>query len=279
MSRKLGYAIIASLLIHCLTIAIFPHLKPHAPPIEESVTKIKLIGTIPSYAIESDYISKLKNLAKETSMNMQGKRENALFNKIKNAAPLIKLPPKKHLTQNPKDILPMDIPYRRPDHDMKENTQIGDGIKNIKVSNDRLRFDSLLQGEGSKSKSAVLPFDTKIEQIKRKKKLSFIGDKNIIEDLPDEEKISDLKIEWEGTPRALLYSPEVKASYQGEIEGKIQLRFWVDKSGYVIKAVSLKKLSPKLEETALNYIVYNRFEASDKYEIQEGIITINFMLN
>lgn len=282
MNWKLVYAILASVLIHCFTIIIYPHINPTVLPIEEYVTMVKLIGEIPTYDVESDYKSKLENLVKEISMNMQGQREKSLFDKMQNTTPLIKLPQKKNLEQNPKDILPMDIPYSRPDPEFKNNNQISgekDFIDKNAFKDDRSRFDSLLEGEVIKSNPTALPYDLKIEHSKGEKKLSFIKEKFVIEDLQEEEKIMDSKIEWEGTPRALLYSPEFKTSYQGDIEGKIQFRFWVDKSGTVIKAAPLKKLSPKLEEEALNYIVYNRFEASDKYEIQEGIITINFMLN
>jgi len=195
-------------------------------------------------------VPSVNSLVKDMSIKMKSSREEVLLDEIETLSPEIELP--KQVTFDRSEIIITEpLPDTHKERDF-----------------DYLNFDHLTASDDKSDKITpeyMSQFNLKYE--------------NLLEALPGEELTYTPDITWEGAPRALLYAPSDHFSYQGRIEGKIQLRFWVDKSGEVIKAVPQKKLSPELEEKALRHILEYRFEPSDKYEVQEGSITINFMLD
>ncbi|MGA1796877.1 MAG: energy transducer TonB [bacterium] len=108
---------------------------------------------------------------------------------------------------------------------------------------------------------------------------SLTGEAPLSDAFPEEEAPSSPSdITWEGPPRQWISKPQDLPSYQGEEEGLVKIRFWVDEKGIVVKAIPVQKLSAALEEKALHYIFSWRFEPSPEVSLQEGIIRINFKL-
>jgi len=101
----------------------------------------------------------------------------------------------------------------------------------------------------------------------------------LLEEFPEEKPSQQIPdITWKGTPRRWISKPEQPPSYQGDEEGLVMVRFWVNGMGEVVKAIPDQKLSVALEEKALAYIFSWRFETSQDLSLQEGIIRINFRL-
>ncbi|MBN2373929.1 energy transducer TonB [bacterium] len=99
------------------------------------------------------------------------------------------------------------------------------------------------------------------------------------EEFPEEKHQSTTPdITWKGEPRKWVRRPESIPLYHGDEEGIVKLRFWVNEHGEVINAIPVQKLSAGLEEKALAYIYSWRFERSTGRESQEGIIRIYFRL-
>ncbi|MGA1842962.1 MAG: energy transducer TonB [bacterium] len=108
---------------------------------------------------------------------------------------------------------------------------------------------------------------------------ALTGETPLSDAFPEEEAPSSPSdITWEGPPRKWISKPQDLPSYQGEEEGLVKIRFWVDEKGIVVKAIPVQKLSVELEEKALHYIFSWRFEPSPGVSLQEGIIRINFKL-
>lgn len=109
---------------------------------------------------------------------------------------------------------------------------------------------------------------------------SDISDPFFPDEFPEEKPSQQIPdITWEGTPRTWITKPEKSPTYQGDEEGFVKLRFWVDEKGQVVNAIPVQKLSVELEEKALAYIFSWRFEPSVNIPLQEGIIRINFKLD
>jgi len=108
---------------------------------------------------------------------------------------------------------------------------------------------------------------------------ALTGGAPLLDTFPDEEPSSSPPdIAWEGPPRKWITRPQAPPSYQGEEEGLVKIRFWVNEKGIVVKAIPVQKLSAELEEKALHYIFSWQFEPSPEVPLQEGIIRINFKL-
>jgi TonB family protein len=102
----------------------------------------------------------------------------------------------------------------------------------------------------------------------------------LLDEFPEERPSQQIPdIIWKGTPRTWITKPEEPPTYQGDEEGLVKLRFWVNKNGEVVNAIPVQKLSVELEEKALTYIFSWRFEPSMNISLQEGIIRINFKLD
>jgi TonB family protein len=109
---------------------------------------------------------------------------------------------------------------------------------------------------------------------------SDISDPFFLDEFPEERPSQEIPdIVWKGTPRTWITKPEQPPTYQGDEEGLVKLRFWVNKNGEVVNAIPVQKLSVELEEKALAYIFSWRFEPSVNIPLQEGIIRINFKLD
>jgi len=101
----------------------------------------------------------------------------------------------------------------------------------------------------------------------------------LIEEFPEEKSSQQIPdITWKGTPRGWISKPEQPPTYQGNEEGLVMVRFSVNGMGEVVNAIPIQKLSVALEEKALAYIFSWRFETSPDLSLQEGIIHINFRL-
>jgi len=86
-------------------------------------------------------------------------------------------------------------------------------------------------------------------------------------------------ITWKGEPRKWTRKPDKTPTYSGEVEGLVKIRFWVNTAGEVTDAIPVQKLSPELEQKALDYIFSWRFETVTGSGLQEGEIRINFELD
>ena len=93
-------------------------------------------------------------------------------------------------------------------------------------------------------------------------------------------------IEWQGKPRRIVkmpdHPPRYPEGYQGQTQGRIRLKFWVDDQGYVIRVIPMQKLDPRLDAVATDYLRQYRFEptmsAAKGAGLEWGIIPFTFYL-
>jgi TonB family protein len=92
-------------------------------------------------------------------------------------------------------------------------------------------------------------------------------------------------IKWSGTPRNILYKPDkpprYPEGYRDQTQGGVKLKFWVDRQGEVVRAVPIRKLDPRLDAVATDYLRQYRFEPVSKdrrNELQWGTILFHFSL-
>lgn len=112
------------------------------------------------------------------------------------------------------------------------------------------------------------------------------GDEEAAEEVAKEAIFSSASadIEWSGKPRRILYRPayppRYPEGYQGQTQGRIRLKFWVDSQGYVVRVVPMQKLDPRLDVVATNYLRQYRFEpvSKKKGDLEWGIIPFSFRL-
>ncbi len=87
------------------------------------------------------------------------------------------------------------------------------------------------------------------------------------------------KINWGGGGSRIVTSKPKNPVYPENVDIKyavVKVRFWVDPSGSVIKAVPVDKVDPRLEAVATRYVKKYRFNPLDSDVIMEGMISITF---
>ncbi|MEW6378316.1 MAG: energy transducer TonB [bacterium] len=112
------------------------------------------------------------------------------------------------------------------------------------------------------------------------------GDEEAAEEVAKETLFSSASadIEWSGKPRRILYKPpyppRYPEGYQGQTQGRIRLKFWVDSQGSVVRVVPMQKLDPRLDVVATEYLRKYRFEPVSKGrgDLEWGIIPFSFRL-
>ena len=267
MDRRLVYAILASFLIHGIVIFIWPRIpEPH---FRESGY---IEGVIPiEYLSSFDFDTKTDTGKADSNPSETEKGSNGVQGTGKmiterilrdlehsrwegmpeqdNPVPDIRLP--KHTIIPREDEYTMVWP-----EEFTESTQIDE--------------QTFLNPQG---------------ETRHKDTLSGLNDSDISDsffpdEFPEEKPSPQIPdITWKGSPRTWLTKPEKPPTYQGDEEGLVKLRFWVDEKGQVVNAIPVQKLSVELEEKALAYIFSWRFEPSVNIPLQEGIIQINFKLD
>lgn len=90
------------------------------------------------------------------------------------------------------------------------------------------------------------------------------------------------KISWGGGGNRVVVSKPARPKYPSGVDIKeavIRVRFHVDPSGIVLKAVPVSKVDPRLEAVACNYVKKYRFNPLDNDEMMVGVINIIFRKN
>ena len=255
MDSRLGYAILASCLLHGVMIAVWPRIKLPPMPERPYLTSVKLIEeSVPLHASEGQPKDMSPRQAPEEIFNLGKKITDRVFEGIGTRS----------WEEYDLSIPDIRLPKQTPVPHEEEYAMIwAEEIPHISAEN-MGTYSLPLEEKGHKA----FFFDSgRLEP-------------PLLEEFPEEELIQQIpEITWEGTPRKWIAKPDQPPTYQGEEEGMVKLRFWVDAQGAVVNAIPVQKLSVELEEKALAYIFAWRFEPSPTISLQEGIIQIKFRLN
>lgn len=267
MDKRFIYAILASFLIHGIVIILLPRMPQ--PQIKEfgliaGVIPIEFLSSSdldtkadtgksgsspPEREKSSDDINKVGKMITDRIIKDLGHRGWENIHREDLHFPQIRLP--KHTIMPGEDEYAMVWP-----EEFIESTQID--TQTFLHAQGEIRHKDTLIGLNNSDISGSLMLDEFQEEMPSQQ-------------IPD--------IIWKGTPRTWITKPEQPPTYQGDEEGLVKLRFWVNKNGEVVNAIPIQKLSVELEEKALAYIFSWRFEPSENIPLQEGIIRINFKLD
>jgi len=255
MDTRLGYAILASFLLHGMMIAVWPRMKP--PQIVESVslTGVSLIEGHPSLKPDDLQQKDVPSHPKKQEISNLGKR---VTDQVMDGLGTRSW--EKHKLSIPDIRLPKQAPA--PDSE---------------------EYALIWAEEFPRFSVASVGADMAPIGMKGHKQIfsdSGLSETLLLEEFPEEKPIQQTpEITWKGTPRTWITKPDRPPSYQGEEEGLVKLRFWVNEKGDVVNAIPIQKLSVELEEKALAYIFAWRFEPSSNTSLQEGTIQITFRLD
>ncbi len=266
--KRFIYALLASFFLHSIILLLWPRIRlPDDFAKPATLVRVNLIEEHSESDIKTDQIEH-----KSPAADMEKKiSDNALI--INEGGEIIKDIIKNLPSREPEEVI-VNVPAAT---FSKESIQ-PEEEEYVKVWPEELtggaRIDTgkLPAPKGAKgSKEISIPAD-------------FTGGNAPLfhEEFPEERAESyqqpQQEITWEGKPRKWIKKPDTSPTYSGDEEGLVKLRFWVDERGEVINAIPVQKLSPELEDMAMNYIFSWRFESLPGAEPQEGIIRINFKL-
>lgn len=254
MDSRLGYAILASCLLHGVMIAVWPRIKLPQMAERPYLTSVKLIEEhLPLQASDGQPKDMPPHQAPEEIFNLGKMVTDRVIEGIGTRS----------WEQYDVSIPDIRLPKQTPVPDEEEYAMIW--------SEEFPHFTAESVGtyplpQGGKGHKEIFIDSGGLES-------------PLLKEFPEEESIQQTpEITWEGTPRTWIAKPDQPPTYQGEEEGLVKLRFWVDEQGDVVNAIPIQKLSVELEEKALAYIFAWRFEPSPKISLQEGIIQIKFRL-
>lgn len=265
MDRRLGYAILASFVLHGLIVALWP--------------RMRLPQTLKSVPFA------MVHLIEETSsIGSTEKKEEGIESRLNKNLPTANKEKSANPVQEGKVIADHIIEalgpggwdesgYDIPISDIRLPKQI---VRPESIGDVQVWPEELTQPGGMDTGTPLPPNSEKgnrglhIARVKLPVFKEEFPEEVITQQVPD--------ITWKGKPRNWVVKPDETPTYRGDEEGLVILRFWVDEHGEVINAIPIQKLSAKLEEKALAYIFSWRFEPSPEMDIQEGIIRINFRL-
>ncbi|MEW5801816.1 MAG: energy transducer TonB [bacterium] len=283
-NRSLNTFMIISLLLHALVICLIPKFKPVETEerIGGSYTQVQLIQ-VPLQAQAPDN----RNVSRPVDRNAPSAP------KPQNSIPLPEMDPAVRNQMRADHEVPMpsfDLP--RPLKAQVQPLSYSDADLEDDIIDRALGDELLDQQKRTVPATQVPPQPGEIASKRKENQPKPVPEEMDFDQVEPVEKVSRAStpsaasdIQWSGKPRNLIAKPDYPLrypeGYQGQTQGRIRLKFWVDSQGYVIRVVPMQKLDPRLEAVASDYLRQYRFEPVSKGKGSEhewGIIPFSFRL-